>query len=75
MPKGKTAGLPCVQLTPEGLCTLYGKPERPAVCGSLRPSPEMCGTTREEALDYLAALEAATAPCSLAEHRGHKPSA
>jgi uncharacterized protein len=62
MPKGKAAGLPCVQLTEEGLCAIYGKPERPAVCESLRPSPEMCGSSREEALAYLAELESATAP-------------
>jgi uncharacterized protein len=64
MPKGKAAGIPCVQLTDAGLCAIYGKPERPAVCGSLRPIPEMCGSSREEALSYLAALEAATAPQS-----------
>jgi uncharacterized protein len=62
MPKGKAAGIPCVQLTDTGLCAMYGKPERPAVCGSLQPTPEMCGLSREEALAYLAALEAATAP-------------
>jgi uncharacterized protein len=62
MPKGKAAGLPCVQLTEAGLCAVYGKPERPAVCGSLGPTPEMCGSTREEALAYLAALEKATEP-------------
>jgi uncharacterized protein len=64
MPRGKAAGVPCVQLTETGLCGIYGQPERPAVCGSLKPSPEMCGSSREEALAYLAALEAATAPDS-----------
>jgi uncharacterized protein len=59
---GKPAGKPCPQLSPEGLCLLYGKPERPPVCASLRPEAEMCGSSREEALAYLAALEAATAP-------------
>ena len=62
LPGGKPAGRPCPQLSPEGLCLLYGKPERPKVCGSLRPEAEMCGSSREEALAYLAALEAATAP-------------
>jgi len=60
MPGGKAAGLPCVQLTPEGLCGLYGKPGRPDVCSSLKPSAEMCGSSREEALAYLAELERAT---------------
>jgi uncharacterized protein len=62
MPKGKAAGLPCAQLSPEGLCSLFGQASRPAVCSSLKPSLEMCGSSREEALAYLAALEAATAP-------------
>jgi hypothetical protein len=62
MSKGKAAGMPCSQLTAEGLCALYGKSERPAVCVSLRPTLETCGSSREEALAYLAALEAATAP-------------
>ncbi len=62
MPGGKPAGVPCVQLDPEGLCRLYGRPERPAVCASLRPDPEMCGSSREEALAYLARLERLTAP-------------
>lgn len=60
MPQGKPAGVKCVQLLPDFRCALFGKPERPAVCASLRPSPGMCGTTREHALAYLAYLEAAT---------------
>jgi len=59
---GKAAMLPCASLSDEGLCSLFGRPERPAVCLSLKPSREMCGSSREEALAYLAALEAATAP-------------
>jgi len=62
MPRGKPAGTPCAQLSPEGLCKLFGKPERPAVCSSLKPSVEMCGSTAEEAFAYLADLERATAP-------------
>ena len=62
MPTGKAAGVACMQLTAEGQCSLFGRPERPAVCGALRPSAEMCGSSREEALAYLSGLEAATAP-------------
>jgi len=54
--------VPCTQLLPDWRCALFGRPERPAVCTSLRPSPEMCGATREQALAYLAHLEAATRP-------------
>jgi uncharacterized protein len=62
MPAGKPAGVRCVQLTDDNLCLLFGQPERPAVCVSLRPMQEMCGETTEEALIYLAFLERATAP-------------
>ena len=62
MPHGKPAGFPCVQLLPDYRCALFGKPERPAVCVSLRPVESMCGTNRAEALAYLAGLELATRP-------------
>ncbi len=52
----------CIHLTAGYRCALYGRPERPAVCVALRPMPEMCGASREEALSYLAALETATSP-------------
>jgi hypothetical protein len=64
MPEGKLAGVRCVQLTGDNHCLLFGMPERPEVCGRLRPGAEMCGTTTEEALAYLAELERATAPGS-----------
>ena len=60
MPEGKPAGVPCVQLDEHLRCKLFGKPERPAFCASLRPSMEMCGNSRGEALAYLANLEVAT---------------
>jgi uncharacterized protein len=63
MPFGKPAGVPCVQLTADFRCALFGRPERPAFCASLRPTEEMCGANREEALSYLAGLETATKPC------------
>ena len=62
MPFGKPAGVACVQLTADLRCALFGKPERPAVCASLRPGGGMCGTDRSEALRILAALERATMP-------------
>lgn len=62
MADGKPAGVRCVQLTDDNLCSLYGRVERPEVCTRLRPLPEMCGDSREHALVYLAWLEAATAP-------------
>jgi len=62
MPHGKPAGVACVQLLPDLRCALFGKPERPAFCVSLRPSEDMCGATREDALARLGAMERATAP-------------
>ncbi len=67
MPNGKPAGVRCVQLTDDNRCAIYDHPERPAVCGSLRACEEMCGSSREEALVYLAELERLTAP------EGEKP--
>lgn len=60
MPHGKPAGIPCVQLTYDYRCALFGRPERPEVCRRLRPEPAMCGASREHALAWLAELEAAT---------------
>ena len=62
MPQGKPAGVACVQLDEQLRCRLFGKPERPAFCVSLRPSMEMCGNDRDDALVFLSALEVATQP-------------
>ena len=66
MPDGKPAGRRCVQLMPNMRCAVFGRPERPAFCGGLRPSAEMCGDSREAALVRLTRLEQATAPGALA---------
>jgi uncharacterized protein len=62
MPKGKLAGVRCIQLTSNNRCKLIGKSERPTVCNNLRPSKEMCGETATEALAWLDNLEKLTAP-------------
>jgi Fe-S-cluster containining protein len=62
MPQGKPAGVRCVQLDAQQRCRVFGQPERPAVCASLRPVAEMCGESREHALTWLARLEVATVP-------------
>jgi Fe-S-cluster containining protein len=62
MPHGKPAGMPCVQLDDDLRCRLFGRPERPRFCVSLRPEPEMCGDSRADALASLQSLEAATRP-------------
>jgi Fe-S-cluster containining protein len=62
MPDGKPAGVPCIQLDAALQCLLFGDPRRPAVCGGLQPSTEMCGETREYALLHLSQLERQTRP-------------
>lgn len=62
MPDGKPAGVRCVQLDSHNRCLIFGKPERPAFCGSLQPSLEMCGASQSYAIDWLSKLEKLTAP-------------
>ncbi|MQA23033.1 YkgJ family cysteine cluster protein [Rugamonas rivuli] len=62
MPDGKPAGVRCIQLADDNRCKIFGRPERPAFCGGLQPSAEMCGTSREEAVHWLGELERATLP-------------
>ncbi len=62
MKDGKKASVPCIHLAPDFRCGIFGKPERPEVCSSLRPCAEMCGETRDEAMRYLEALEKHTVP-------------
>lgn len=64
MPEGKPAGVRCVQLDDKGFCRLFGSPERPGVCVSLKPSAEMCGHDAGYALNFLEILEKATSPDS-----------
>ncbi|AMP03369.1 putative yeiW [Collimonas pratensis] len=61
MPQGKPAGVRCIQLDPANLCRIFGSPERPAVCASLQPAADMCGSSREHAMHYLSTLEQLTA--------------
>ena len=62
MPAGKPAGVRCIQLDDANRCRIFGHRDRPAVCGQLQPSPEMCGADAGAALLYLARLEQATRP-------------
>jgi hypothetical protein len=62
MPNGKPAGVPCIQLTPDLRCSLFGDAARPSCCSGLQASPEMCGADRQDALLWLTRLEVATQP-------------
>jgi hypothetical protein len=58
----KPAGVACSHLDDEFACRIFGQPDRPACCSGLQPSAEMCGENREQALHWLADLEALTRP-------------
>ena len=65
MPGGKPAGVPCVQLDEALRCKIFGQPGRPAVCGQLQASLEMCGAVDDGgqyARIYLTQLETQTRP-------------
>jgi Fe-S-cluster containining protein len=62
MEQGKPAGVPCIQLDEDRRCRIFGQPERPSVCGSLKPTQEMCGSGRTQALFYLSTLDKLTSP-------------
>ena len=62
MPNGKPAGVRCVQLDEQDRCRIFGQPERPDVCSSLKPDEDMCGDSREQAMRWLGALEVQTRP-------------
>ncbi|GCE31422.1 zinc/iron-chelating domain-containing protein [Dictyobacter alpinus] len=62
MPDGKPAGVRCVNLSNDNRCQIFGKPERPAVCSSFQPDPDICGHSTHEALQLITLLERATNP-------------
>jgi len=61
MPHGKAAGERCIQLSVDNYCSLFGKPERPAVCSAFLPELDVCGTSNEAAIQLLGWLEQQTA--------------
>ena len=62
MNDGKPAGVRCIQLSEDNHCIIFASGKRPAVCGSLRPSSEMCGSNSDEAMHLLTEWELATRP-------------
>ena len=59
----KPAGMRCMHLTEDLRCAIFGSDRRPSCCSGLQASAEMCGGHRDEALAWLARLEADTAAC------------
>jgi len=62
MPYGKAANIRCLHLDNENRCNIFGKIERPNFCANLKPSIEMCGDNREDAMIWLTNLEYLTKP-------------
>ena len=58
MPKGKSGGIPCVNLLHDMRCRVYNR--RPDVCRNFMADPDYCGNSREEALRILADIELKT---------------
>lgn len=61
MPNGKAAGERCLHLSVEFLCNIFGRPERPAVCGSFSADVEVCGNSQADAIRLIGWWEQATA--------------
>jgi Fe-S-cluster containining protein len=62
MESGKPAGVRCIQLAENNRCLVFGSGLRPAVCSSLRPNSEMCGSSAAEAMQRLTEWEQVTRP-------------
>ncbi|HSP57429.1 MAG TPA: YkgJ family cysteine cluster protein [Halomonas sp.] len=60
MPTGKPAGDRCVQLDEANLCRLFDDPRRPKVCETFRFDRDLCGDSRQQALQRITAMELAT---------------
>jgi len=56
MPEGKPAGVSCIHLLPDYRCGLWGRPDRPPVCGAFKAEEEFCGKDRDEATQILSSL-------------------
>lgn len=57
MPDGKPAGVRCIHLDENLKCSIYHHPDRPAVCANLKPDPDFCGSSPEEAARIMTELE------------------
>jgi uncharacterized protein len=58
MPKGKLAGVRCINLDEQNRCTVYEL--RPSVCRNFTADQYTCGSNFEEALNLIGELEKAT---------------
>lgn len=64
MPKGKPAGVRCINLTNSNFCQLFLDETRPKICAKFTADADMCGNNNQEALVNLQKLEHLTSECS-----------
>lgn len=57
MPKGKPAGVRCIQLAEDLSCKIFNLPDRPKVCGGFKAEKLICGNSAEEAYKIITELE------------------
>jgi Fe-S-cluster containining protein len=57
MPNGKPAGVRCIHLSDDGLCGLFGTPDRPPVCSQFQAEKAICGSSAKEAFRNIGELE------------------
>jgi len=57
---GKKAGERCLHLTQDKRCKLFGKPERPKICGDFNAMEDCCGENFQEAMLLLETMERET---------------
>ena len=62
MPYGKPAGVRCLHLNEDRLCTLYESPERPDICRRFAPELAFCGANFDDAIEKFSVLELETRP-------------
>ena len=61
MPNGKKAGERCVNLK-DNLCSIFGQPDRPAVCSNFQASTDICGNDYQSSATKIKWYESQTEP-------------
>ena len=62
MPAGKPAGVECIHLDQNLRCRIFNSVERPITCGLFKAEFNVCGSSREQALQNIRVMEMTTLP-------------
>lgn len=61
MPNGKAAGEICVHLDHDRFhCAIWGTKHYPLTCQKFKPEPDICGNSREQAIQIINLIEGIT---------------